>query len=931
MTVESGKADSEIIVVDHGNGTVVVVVGDNATGNVTIKVGDNIYNATVVNGTATVYINNETPGTHEIEVIYSGDDTHTNATVNSTITAPKYDTSMNVTVGEAKEGEPIVITVEVPVGATGEVTVYVGGENYTATVDPETGKATVTVNNISAGNHTIAVEYSGDDNYAANYTVYNMTVESGKADSEITVVDYGNGTVVVVVGDNATGNVTIKVGDDIYNATVINGTAVITLDNVTPGVHEIEVIYSGDDAHTGASANATIDVTNVKSLIEIDVSNINVGDVAQITVNIYPKVNGTVTIEIDGVKYTAEAKDGVATFEIENLTAGEKSVFAVFEAEGYAESYASAQFNVSKVNSNLKVTVEDGKVGENITVTITLPSDATGQVLIDIDGIGYYANVTDGIATVEIPHLLSGSYEVNLTYTGDDKYLSSSNKTTVKVEKLESFVIPIAYNIQVGEDEIIKILVPSDATGNVTLVIDGEQYNFNLPNGALGTVYIEGEKYTVAVSGGNGEITISGLPKGEYFVSVQYNGDLKYLPSINSTIFTVSKADATMEVIDQGNGTVKVILPEDATGNVTVTLDNKTYVAAVENGTATITLDDAAPGTHDITVDYSGDYNYASKTANATVEIPKYNTPISVSVEDIYVGDKETVVVSLPEDATGKVTIEINGIEYIGEAKDGKATFEVEGLAFGNKTVAVTYEGDDNYIENFTTGQFVVSKKPSSISATSKDINVGKDEVISVTVPKDATGQILVDIDGVGYYADIVNGKAKVVIPNLEAGKYTASVSYEGDDKYLSISTEITFTVSKVKAPISAEGSEIKYGDDGTVIVKLPEDATGTVTIVVDGITYVEDVVDGQAIFFIPGLKAGEHDVEAYYSGDSKYDANSTITDIIVIPAGDDGNHTHHHVHGGFDLTKHATGNPIVILLVIMLSVGSVQLRKFKK
>ena len=91
-------------------------------------------------------------------------------------------------------------------------------------------------------------------------------------------------------------------------------------------------------------------------------------------------------------------------------------------------------------------------------------------------------------------------------------------------------VIPYAVNINVGENEIIRLIVPNDATGNVTLVIDNEEYSFALPNGALGTAYVEGEKYTVAVSGGNGEITISGLPKGEYFVSVKYNGDHKYLP-----------------------------------------------------------------------------------------------------------------------------------------------------------------------------------------------------------------------------------------------------------------------------------------------------------------------------------------------------------------------------------------------------------------
>ena len=63
---------------------------------------------------------------------------------------------------------------------------------------------------------------------------------------------------MVVVGDNATGNVTVKVDVEVYNA-VVNGTAVVTIDNnVTPGTHEVEIVYSGDDTH-----NATSTTTNI--------------------------------------------------------------------------------------------------------------------------------------------------------------------------------------------------------------------------------------------------------------------------------------------------------------------------------------------------------------------------------------------------------------------------------------------------------------------------------------------------------------------------------------------------------------------------------------------------------------------------------------------------------------------------------------------
>jgi len=928
VTVEPAKVTPDVRVIDQGNGTVVVVVGDNATGNVTIKVGDKEYNATVVNGTAVVTLDNITPGEQNITVVYSGDDTHNATTANATVVGPKYDAPVDVNV--TKDGQTATITVTVPENATGNVTVTIDGHEYPGTI--ENGKAVVTVDNLTPGDKTVIVEYSGDDNYASNYTISNFTIDQPKVDSDVKVIDQGNGTIVVVVGDNATGNVTVTVDGQNYTAEVINGTAVVTLDNVTPGTHEIEVVYSGDDTHNNATANATIDVSKRSTPISIDVDDIKVGDKAIIKVTVRQDAAGDVTIEIDGKKYTEKVIDGVATFEIEGLIAGNKSVFAVYNGdEKYEENYTSEQFDVGKVDSKLTVLVEDINVGENVTITVNVPSDATGQVLIDIDGVGYYINVTDGSGTIEIPRLAAGEYNVTLTYTGDDKYLSSSNSTTVKVSKLESFVIPTAHNIYVGENENIHLLVPEDATGTVTVIIDGEEYNFNLDNGVLGAVYDEGAKYNVAISAGNGELVISGLPKGEYIVSVKYNGDEKYLPAVNTTMFTVSKAATPMDVVDQGNGTVVVTVPEDATGTVTVTVDNKTYTADVVDGKAVITLENTTPGKHDVKVVYSGDDEYSSNTTNSIVEIPKYDTPISVSVEDINVGDTEIVTVTVPEDAAGTVTIEINGVEYTADVSNGKAVFNVDGLAFGEKTVAVKYSGDDSYNENFTTAQFTVSKVPSTTTATGKDIKVGKDEVITVTVPRDATGRVLVDIDGIGYYGTIVNGKANVVIPELYAGKYTAKVTYDGDDKYLPSTTTVKFTVTKSSAPISASGDDIKQGEDATVIVHVPSDATGTITITVDGKKYTNPVENGKAIFVIPGLTKGDHDITAVYSGDKRYEANDTITDIEVLynETPDDNGEP---VYGGdgVNLSDYPTGNPILILLLIVLTIGSTQIRRFK-
>ena len=185
----------------------------------------------------------------------------------------------------------------------------------------EGGVAVVKVDNLTAGDHTIAVEYSGDGNYTDTYVIGNLTVKEGKSDSDVTVVDYGNGTVAIIVGDNATGNVTVVIDGKNVTAEVINGTAVVDLGNVTPGTHEIEVIYSGDDTHKPVTVESNVTAPKYPGEIKVDVPEITEGEPLVVTVEVPDGATGNVTVVIDGKEYPAEVKDGVATVVIDNLTA----------------------------------------------------------------------------------------------------------------------------------------------------------------------------------------------------------------------------------------------------------------------------------------------------------------------------------------------------------------------------------------------------------------------------------------------------------------------------------------------------------------------------------------------------------------------------------------------------------------------------------
>ncbi|MGX8693494.1 MAG: Ig-like domain repeat protein, partial [Methanobrevibacter sp.] len=446
------------------------------------------------------------------------------------------------------------------------------------------------------------------------------------------------------------------------------------------------------------------------------------------------------------------------------------------------------------------------------------------------------------------------------------------------------------------------------------------------------TVSVGGKDYPAVIKDGKAVVTVDDLPAGDHTIAVVYSGDGNYTSNYTVGNLTVeeSKEVPDMKVIDQGNGTVVVVVGDNATGNVTIKVGNDTYTAQVVDGVAVVNLENATPGKHEVEVIYSGDGNHEGATTTATVDIPKYDTPISVEVSDIKVGETAEITVNVPEGATGNIIIEINGKEYSAPISNGKAVFNVSDLAAGNKTVAVKYEGDDSYVFNSTTAQFTVYKNEATANATSYNITVGKDEVITVDVPKDATGRVLVEIDGIGYYGNIINGKAKVIIPELPSGKYTAKVTYEGDDKYLPFTTYTSFTVEKSSAPTTAIGDVIVVGDDATVVVNVPEDATGTITIIVNGKNYTEEVKDGKAVIKIPDLPEGTFDAIVIYSGDKKYEGNTTSA--VVVVEGDDTPSPDDKQNGeGIRLSDYPTGNPLWALLLVLLAIGSTKIRRFKK
>ena len=70
---------------------------------------------------------------------------------------------------------------------------------------------------------------------------------------------------------------------------------------------------------------------------------------------------------------------------------------------------------------------------------------------------------------------------------------------------------------------------------------------------------------------------------------------------------------------------------------------------------------------------------------------------MSVHVADINAGETAHVSITLPSDASGVVTVSVNGQNYQANVVGGQASVDLTGLAAGSYTIKVKYDGAGNY------------------------------------------------------------------------------------------------------------------------------------------------------------------------------------------------------------------------------------------
>ena len=731
------------------------------------------------------------------------------------------------------------------------------------------------------GSKTVGIVYDGSD-----VNIKTGMLNISKATPDLTVgalnITVGDLEIITVTGPkDATGLITLTLNGIDYILPIYNGEAKFYFQDLAYGTYDVSASYSGDNHYVAAENSTVFKVDKVLANLNIHVEDITFGENGLVIITLPSDIDGSiVTVNVNGKVYPVDIENGFGKLPLRELDAGDYTISAAFAGnDKYLPGVSNALLTVSKADPALNVLISDvgydGVFNINVALTGVDAIGLNGNVIVTVNNKDYSVNIVNGKGTAVGVKLAAGTYDFTAAWAGNDNYNAVGDSGKFSVAKVDSIIDVAVKDINVGEDAVISVKLLSDATGSVTVTVNGKDYTETVVNGVA-------------------NVKVADLKAGTYDVAVKYSGDNNYNAAVATSSFTVSKVDSTMDVtvndiVFGGDLTVDAVLPGDATGEVVITVNGVDYHVTIENGKATGTISGLAAGDYTVTVKYAGDDKYVGVEVAENVNVAKAQPVLGVVIADVDYGNGFVIEATLTgvnnAPLSGNVIVTVAGKEYIVEVTDGKGIFTGDKLAAGTYGFAAAWAGNDNYNAVVENGDFKVNKIDSTVAVNADDIKVGENVTVTVNVPTDATGDVIIIVDGVDYTVAIENGKAVKTIADLKANDYTVTVKYSGDNNYNANQNTTEFTVSKISDyNMNITVPEFKEGVNSTINVVLPKDATGTVTVEIGGKNYTANVTDGVANVIIPGLGVGDYNITTTYSGDAKYDLMTKKGNITVIP-----------------------------------------------
>lgn len=560
-------------------------------------------------------------------------------------------------------------------------------------------------------------------------------------------------------------------------------------------------------------------------------------DLSSVPVTFYLNKNGSSsTPQSDDIYKVVMMKNGTATvrFYMEDFASSGNVITAVLPTPGtLIDNKVSKTFNVDDsnipgniVNTSLTVTGLNTYPNSNQYVTATLTDEfgnpISGETLIfSIDSKAHEV-VTDSNGQVNFKVALSkeGSYDLKVTYTGDEiDYYSSKASSMVIVKKVATKIVSSNVYMIPKMAEYYSVTL-KDVSGNVlanqkvTFKVNGKTYSKFTNSKGVAAIKLKFNinkkiyKINIVFAGNNKYKAVSKTNN----IVVKYSSKVAKLltptviiPPKTAKYYTITLKDA----INKGIIKQKVI----------VNINGKKYTMNTNSkGQINIKVKFSTLKNYKVSAIYKGNLVYKKYSSSGWIKVAKITTKISAPTVSVLPKQTKSYVVTLKANnkalSKQKLTININGITYTRTTNaNGQASINVNFAGEKNYPVYVTYKGTAIYKISSARGYVKVAKLTTALDSNDKTYSFDMNKEFEVIL-KDSSNNVVqnqnvifrYDGQNVSKLTDS-NGKVSINLNLTIPGDYEMVTSYTGNDKYKSV-----YATNKI---IISNSSNIVFVDEG--------------------------------------------------------------------------------------------------------------------
>ncbi|MCL2032748.1 MAG: Ig-like domain repeat protein [Methanomassiliicoccaceae archaeon] len=713
---------------------------------------------------------------------------------------------------------------------TGDVEFYDGGIPIgTATLDAS-GQAAFSTSALSAGPHTITVEYMGDDNYDTSQDNIGVVHTVIAADTAISLTAdlassaYGQEVTFIASVDVIGTGLGVPTGDvEFYDNGVPIGTAPLDASGQAAlsvilssvGSRTITASYIGDgnyDVSGPASLGHEVTKANTGTSLSADPASSVFGGTVTFTATVEAAGSGsgtpTGTVEFyDGSSLIGSDVldiNGKAVLSTAALIVGTHPITAVYggDAEYNTSGTVSLSYIVSEEDTatSLSSDLISSVYGQTVTFTATVTAAGagtpTGDVCFYIDGIltDTVALDINGEAVFSTAALSVGIRPVKAAYIGDGYYNASESAldhTVSKADTVTTLSSNMASSVH-GQTVTFTATVTVIGPGSGIPGDEVEFYDGGVPIGG-----------GILSAGGIAVFSTSALDAGARTITAVYGGDYCYATSGSAPVsLMVSPADTTASIISAPNpsltgasvtftATVTAVLPSTGIPVGTVEFyDDGVLIgtAALDaSGKATLATAALGLGIHPVTAEYLGNSNF---NASASHLLEQRVVPSLTTAQYIITATSSQGATMSPE---GKVTV----------SRGGSATFFFS-------AATVTVDGMPLSPEDVAKGYYTFRNV--AMSHTIDARGTGPRAVVTLSIEiKDGDGRVEYSINGSPFvpYTETVSlqGGSSVELRAYAGDGYQFKEWRQGAAVYAS--SEISLEVN------SSIGLDLYFTEDG--------------------------------------------------------------------------------------------------------------------